>query len=88
MTLVVISQLTIRTEAVTGVLAPERSIVAVRDGGVPHGFDVQAFPTKITATVLTDTSRSGTFAEIGVHYAALPAASRARFTATCASFTL
>ena len=88
MTLIIIGELAIRTQAIAGMLAPERTIVAVRDGRVPHGFDVQTFPAEITATILTDTRRSGAFAEIGIHYAALPAANNARFTATCVSFTL
>ena len=62
MTLIVVSQLAVRAQAVTGVLTPEGSIVAVRDGGVPHGFDVQTFPAKILATIHADTIQSGPLA--------------------------
>ena len=88
MAFVVVGQFAIRTETVAGVLAPEGSIVAVRDRRVPHGFHIQTFPAEITAAVHSDPGQSGPFTQIGVHYAARPAAIRARFTATCASFTL
>jgi hypothetical protein len=88
MALVVVGQLAVRAETVTGVLAPEGAIVAVRDGGVPHGFDVQTLPAKVAATLRTDSRQAGALAEVGVHVYAPDAARSARFTATWASFTL
>jgi len=68
MAFIVISQLTIRAETVTGMLAPEGTIVAMWDRGVPHSFDVQTFPAQIAAAFGADSRQTRAFTEIRIHF--------------------
>src|SRR5450432_1930917 len=64
---VVVRHLAIRPKAIAGMQAPEGAIVAVRDRGVPHSFDVQTLPAEVLAAFRANPRQTSTFAEIGVH---------------------
>src|SRR5690349_8711471 len=67
MAFVVIRDLTIGPKTMTRMQTPERSIVAVRDRWIPHGFDVESLPAKVFATLHSDPGQAGTFPEVRVH---------------------
>ena len=83
--LVIVRELSVRTEAIVRVLAPEDSVIAVLDRGIPLGIDEHALPAQHVAAVLSDYSQSRPF-----HDYAFPraASSRARLMATRANCTL
>jgi len=54
--LVFVYDFTVRAQAVEGVLAPERAIIAVLHGGVPLGFDEETLPPQILTAVSSDSA--------------------------------
>ncbi len=60
-TLVIIGDLTIRTQAPLRILTPEQPIAAMGNGRIPLGLDIESLPTKIQAAIVVQLSGSCLF---------------------------